>query len=274
MGQNTRRPRTPSPDRRHDRHRHLPRRGHARPDRRRARTGRGPPHGAPGTGRRQRRVRCARARRWLRGHPQAVRAGRQARDPLRGPARPPQGPGHADPRAAGGTAGRPRCDAPAGRRRPPPTHPAAAGRGHRDSGLRRPGGRAAPCRHARVLRGGRRLRDAVPHPACRSGGGGAGHRLPGGGRGGTARPRRGLGRGPRRRTRRRERPSRGRPGRARDRRPPRRAPEGPGERRGHGRAWTRVGPYGMGVGTDVTTGWRRFSGRDPLDTRSGKGQRP
>ncbi len=94
----------------------------------------------------------------------AARPGRPAGDRLRVPAGAAQGPGHADPGAAGDPppgAGR---GAAARRRRPVPVDAGALARadGRRARrGLHRLGAVGGA---ARALRGRRRLRDAVPHP--------------------------------------------------------------------------------------------------------------
>ena len=207
------------------RHHRLPL--HPRTGRRRVRA-----DGRAGTppARHRRRPVPARSGRPRRGAP-PVRPRRRARRHLRFPARGAQGPGHADPRAAGDPGAGARHAAAAGGWRTRRRTAARPGRGARGRGRGRVRGRGRRGRPGRLPRGGRRLRPAVPHPRLGAGRRGAGHRAPGGGGDGAAGGRGAFRRragdragGADRARRRRPRPARARRGRSSGCSPTRRAP--------------------------------------------------
>ncbi len=177
LGAAARLPATAAQDRGGHGHDHLPGGVHPLPDRRRAHPGRGRAHG-PTAPRRRREDLPPGLRRGP--GPGPARPLRPPRRRLRLPAGAAQGPGHADP----GDARDPRAGAGRGapdrRRRTLRRGPPAARGGDRGAGRRALHRGGALGGTARALRGGRRLRDAVPDPARRPRRGGARHRLPGG----------------------------------------------------------------------------------------------
>jgi 23S rRNA pseudouridine2605 synthase len=181
------------------------------------------------------------------GDPGAARhRGPQGR-PVRLTAGPAQGPGHADTGAARHTADR--AGGGAGDRGERPGREAAAEARaparRRARGVRR---RPGPRSDALVLRGRGRVRHAVPDPEGRARGGGARHRVPGGGGRRPARGRRRLGRCAGRGRRQGDGHCRGR--HRRGVRGPRRVrdPAHPGEGRSDGRVRPGMGGYAVVVG--------------------------
>ncbi len=224
LGTTPRGARSAAQDRRGHRHPHLPRRLHPPQDRRSALPR---SRGADGATAARRRREDLPPRLGRRRGPGPAGPDRPARGRVRLTTGAPQGAGHPHRGHAPGAGGRTRRGAADRRRRPPPHRPGAAGRRprpHRRRALHRPGRLGGA---ARALRRGRRVRDAVPHPARRAGRGGARHRLPGGVRDRTARRRRRLRRRTGRRAGRRDRPRRPRRQPRADRGPPGRTPPRP-----------------------------------------------